>query len=154
MSTLTVHAEKMKEAGILLIFKLTVESSYSEDLEREASEKFDTIQWWIGSSGAWRIKTYAIDSDIHPYRITTKKEKEELVQLATANTKKTYGDVTSEIIRIDVQDGWDNETVLRLLKEHSLKEKFEWVEAGYLLWVPDDSTYTTQSKPQPTNKTQ
>lgn len=138
----------MNEAGTLLIFKLSVQSSYSEDFEREATDKFDTIQWWIGSSGTWRIKTYAVDSDIHPYHIETKKSKEALIELAKANTKKTYGDVISQVLRIEIPEGWNEQKITALLAQNRLNQNFEWVEAGYLLWLPGDSTFTTKTTPQ------
>lgn len=59
------------EAGTLIVFRLSFESSYAQDFERAGGKRFDTVQWWIGKAGAWRVKTYAIDSDIHPHRIET-----------------------------------------------------------------------------------
>ena len=50
----------------LVIFFLTVKSSYSADTEEPATdEAFDTIQFFESGTGGWRIKTYAMDQDVH-----------------------------------------------------------------------------------------
>ncbi|MBL9200433.1 MAG: hypothetical protein JNL39_07995 [Opitutaceae bacterium] len=136
------------EAGTLIIFRLTVESSYAQGIERPASKRFDTVQWWIGPNGAWRIKTYAIDSDIHPYRLETKAPAEELQQLALTNTQKTYGDVVGKKHIVKIPPDASLETVRRLLRDEGLRDSAEWVTPGYLLWLPDDSRYTTRTKPK------
>jgi hypothetical protein len=146
----SLAAEPSKpEAGTLIIFTLTVESSYAQGVERPASKRFDTVQWWIGASGAWRIKTYAIDSDIHPYRIDTKASRDELTQLALANTQKTYGDVIAKKHVIEIPHRASLESIRPLLREAGLRELAEWVTPGYLLWLPDDSHYATKTKPKP-----
>lgn len=138
----------MIEAGTLLIYKLTVESSYAEDFERPATEVFDTIQWWIGNHGAWRIKTYAVDNDIHPYRLETSKPKSELLDLASANTKKNYGDVIAEHIVIEVPEDPNDTAICELLRTQGLEEKYEWVDSGYLLWLPGGAELKTKTKPK------
>ena len=138
----------MKEPGTLIIYKLTVESSYADDFERPAEESFDTIQWWIGNKRAWRIKTYAVDNDIHPYRLETNKPKSELLELAAANTKKNYGDVIGKRFIIEIPDGPSEEIVRELLRNQGLKESHEWVDSGYFLWLPDGIELKTKTKPK------
>ena len=53
--------------GTLIIGVLTVESSYAQNSERPSRGVPDTVQFWIDPGGAWRIRTYAIDHDIHPH---------------------------------------------------------------------------------------
>lgn len=137
----------MREPGTLIVYVLTVESSYSENLERPAREKFDTLQWWIGPHGAWRIKTYAIDADIHPYRIDAQKSNEAFRQLAFENTRKNYGDVVGRMVVIDIPKDVSDEGLAAMLKKEGLRPKFEWVDAGYLLWLPDASKYVTRIRP-------
>jgi hypothetical protein len=138
----------MPEAGTLYIFTLTVESSYDKNFERPAGEKFDTLQWWIGSHGAWRIKTYAVDADIHPYKIDTDKPRAELRQLAVENTHKHYGDVIQKMTVVEIPANATDEEIASLLKKEGLNERFEWVEAGYLLWLPDATKYVTKTIPK------
>jgi hypothetical protein len=136
----------MREAGTLIVYILTVESSYSKNFERPAGEKFDTLQWWIGAHGAWRIKTYAVDADIHPHYIDAERAKEEFIQLAFENSKKHYGDIVQKRIVVDVPAGASDASIAELLKKEGLRAEFEWVEAGYLLWLPDASKYVTKTK--------
>jgi len=54
--------------GILVLAVLTIKSSYSQNVElavAHAGDAPDTVQWWIGEGGCWRLRTYAIDHDIH-----------------------------------------------------------------------------------------
>lgn len=136
------------DAGTLLICTLKVESSYSLNLERPATIFSDTVQWWIPRSGAWRIKTYAIDADIHPYRLETKAPASELRALALQNTRKHYGDVLERIIEVEIPENASDEVIASLFKKSDLKGNHEWVAAGYLLYLPDDRHYTTKTEPK------
>ena len=52
----------------LVIFFLSVQSSYTSNTEAPATEgAFDTVQFYGGESGCWRIKTYATDQDVHAW---------------------------------------------------------------------------------------
>ncbi len=58
--------------GILLPAVLTVKSSYSREIEtalENADDVPDTLQGWFGNGGSWRIRTYALDHDIHAYQV-------------------------------------------------------------------------------------
>jgi hypothetical protein len=58
--------------GILVLAVLTIKSSYSQNVElavSDADDVPDTIQWWLGVGGCWRLRTYAIDHDMHSYKI-------------------------------------------------------------------------------------
>jgi hypothetical protein len=145
----TTAAERpMREAGTLFIFSLTVESSYAKNFERPAGAKFDTLQWWIGSHGAWRIKTYAVDADIHPYRIDTAMPKDDLRKMVVENSKKHYGDVIRTMNVIEIPADASDERIAALLKKEGLRPTFEWVNPGYFLWLPDASKYATKTKPK------
>jgi len=50
--------------GILLLAVLSVKSSYSREEEtplESAEDTPDTLQWWFGEGGCWRIRTYTLD---------------------------------------------------------------------------------------------
>ena len=59
----------MTNAFTLVLAILTVESSYVQEIERPATRVPDTVQFWFAPESDWRIKTFAIDHDIHAYRI-------------------------------------------------------------------------------------
>src|ERR1044071_3666270 len=76
---------------ILVLFTLAIRSSYSRNLEVDATEsEFDTVQFFCSGGDSWRIKTYAMDEDVHAWNIG---KVEDLVALARTNTEKHYGDV-------------------------------------------------------------
>jgi len=80
--------------GILFLAVLSVKSSYSRELEipLEGSDDIpDTLQWWFGEGGCWRIRTYALDHDIHSYQIANSLQT--TLQLAKKNNQDHYGDV-------------------------------------------------------------
>jgi len=141
-------ADEKSKAGTLLVYILSVESSHAKDFERPAGERFDTVQWWVGEGGNWRIKTYAIEADIHPYKLETKMPTAEVLQLAKRNTKKAYGDVIRRLVEVAVPAGLTNDELGKLLKKQGLSASFEWVEAGCLLWKPDEPDYRSQTKPK------
>ena len=56
--------------AVLVLFLLSIKSSYVNDDESEATdEQFDTIQFVQTDKGTWRIKTFAVDEDVHLWSI-------------------------------------------------------------------------------------
>lgn len=135
-------------SGTLLVYVLSVQSSYAQNVEKPAAEHFDSLQWWIGDEGAWRIKTYAIDADIHPQRLGTNAPPDGWITLAKENTKKNYGDVISRLVEIQVPSGLSTNEIKALFVKHGLTSRFDWVPAGYLLWLPDERKYRSQTEPK------
>ena len=140
-------ADQKSKAGTLLVSVLSIESSYAKNIERPATDYFDTVQWWAGESGDWWTTTFAIDADIHPHKIEPKSSALEFIKMAKDVSQKDYGDVTRRVVEIDVPAGLTNEELGKLLKKQGLSENFEWVDAGYLFWKPDLRHYFTQTKP-------
>jgi hypothetical protein len=128
----------------LVIFFLSVQSSYAKNTESEATEDaFDTVQFYESDRGRWRIKTYASDQDIHAWSLGDKVE--DIVALARSNTEKHYGDVLTEgyILRTDA--GIDR--LRRELTDRGLSEHLEISDSGFLFWTPEGSHYRTKSEP-------
>src|SRR5215471_10180085 len=81
--------------GILVIAVLTIKSSYSQNVEfpvEDVDDVPDTVQWWLGAGGCWRLRTYAIDHDIHSYKIGNSPQT--TLELAQTNNQKHFGDIT------------------------------------------------------------
>src|SRR5688572_13966616 len=119
---------------VLVIFFLSVQSSYLNDSELDATDEiFDTVQFVATEKGAWRIKTYATDQDVHVWSIglTTA----DIVALARANTEKHYGDVLTEGYVIETTDGIEG--VRRELRERGLSDHLEVSKSGMLFWAPE-----------------
>jgi len=132
-------------SATLLIFKLSVQSSYAENLEREADEEnFDTLQWWLTESETWRVKTFAIDSDIHPHLIA----KVVATDLAVENTKKHYGDVIAEQYSIEFDDPFDRNEVERKMSGLGGQAALEIASnKRFAIWNPDGRKYTSKTTP-------
>ena len=73
----------------LVLAVLSVQSSYRNNIEEPADNVCDTVQWWITPDNTWRIKTFAMDHDIHIHEIGTPMDPAEAIN----NTRKHYGDV-------------------------------------------------------------
>ena len=129
----------------LVIFFLSVQSSYTDNTEAPATEDaFDTVQFYSGESGCWRIKTYATDQDVHAWSFG--KEVVDLVALARSNTEKHYGDLLTEGYIVKSEDG--TEGLRRGLAERGLCTRLEVSDSGFLFWVPEGTHYRTKSTPK------
>ena len=130
---------------ILIIFLLNVESSYIQNTERETKSHTDTIQFLLVGNQAWRIKTYAIDQDVHVWDIG-KLEQEKFEEIAVANTKKHYGDVLKK--QIAVQGAGDFESLRSVLKTKQLPPNLEIDKnKRFAFWVPEPDKYSSKSTP-------
>ena len=132
-------------SSTLVIFFLSVQSSYSGSTEAPATEDaFDTVQFYSAESGCWRIKTYATDQDVHAWSLG--KEVDDLVALARSNTEKHYGDVLTEGYIIKSEEG--TEGLRRELADRGLSTNLEVSDSGFLFWAPEGSHYRTKSTPK------
>ena len=139
----------MASAFTLIVAILTVESSYTQEVERTAKDVPDTVQFWFAPDNQWRIKTFAIDHDIHVYRIGIGASGEHLtLEAARNNIAKAYGDVTAAVVVVEFPDPKNEEEVCRILNSHKLKGSLEAVKDGYYFYNVDGGTYRTKSKPQ------
>jgi len=129
----------------LVIFFLNVQSSYTNNTETRATdEAFDTVQSYASSRGAWRIKTFATDQDIHVWELGGRPT--DLVAMARANTEKHYGDVLAEGYVIETDDGIRG--VRRELKARGLPAQLEKSKSGLVFWAPNNTNYRTKSTPR------
>lgn len=135
--------------GTLLLAVLKVKSSYLQEVEQpldEATDVPDTLQWWIGTDSAWRIKSFAIDHDIHTYSI--EKGGPEVVELAQANNRKHYGDVIDAQHVVEFQDCSNATEVQQAFGRLGLAPRLEVAEGLFAFWKPDDARYRTKSQPK------
>lgn len=130
--------------GTLIIFILTVSSSFRDNLENQAESLFDVVEWWITDEVAYRIKTYAIDKDMHIHRIKTER-REAMIALAFENTQKHYGDVLKESFKIEVSKNENEEEILTKIRALGFEGAIEI--SDYIFWNPDNQAYSSQSNP-------
>jgi hypothetical protein len=134
--------------GILVLAVLTVQSSYSQEIEiaLEGSEGIpDTLQWGFGSSGCWRIRTYAIDHDIHAYKIGNSPQT--TLEMANKNNLKNYGDVIKVQHIIDFVDCTNRSELEAEFGRIGLGPRLEIDGDRFAFWKPDDAVYSTKSTP-------
>lgn len=133
-------------SSLLLIYVLIVESSYLQNLERAAAGATDTIQFCLKNGQAWRIKTFAIDHDVHVWSMGAMTP-ERMVSIADENTGKNYGDVLGRKISIESQG--DGSDLAEQLVRAGLPPFVEGPEDGsFAFWAHAAKLYRTQSSPQ------
>jgi hypothetical protein len=135
--------------GILLLNILSIQSSYKENFEETIEQPDavpDTLQWWISEAGVWRIRTYAIDHDIHPYSVGGEWRK--VLPVAKANNLKHYGDVTAAEYEISLLDCTDPALIANAFRVVDLVPRLEVSADRFVFWKPDEAEYMTQSEPK------
>ena len=132
---------------LLVIFTLNVQSSYAQNVERDADPASkDTVQFLLIEGQAWRIKTYAIDHDVHVWSIGPMTA-EKLEELARTNTAKNYADVLGETIVVKSASGFDG--LREQLKKNGLSPNLEIPKSGaFAFWVQEAGVYKSRSTPK------
>jgi hypothetical protein len=135
--------------GFLVLAILSVRSSYSRELEIALDGKddiLDTLQWWFGDGGCWRIRTYAMDHDIHAYVIGNSPQT--TLELAKKNNLKNYGDVIKMQHVIHFADCTDRSEVEAEFERIGLAPRIEIDPSRFVFWKPDEAVYSTKSTPK------
>lgn len=132
--------------SILVVYLLSIQSSYAEDSEGPADEDtFDTVQFFIGIDAAWRIRTFSIDEDVHVYSLGTPST--DTLQTISDSTEKTYGDVIAARHVFTSDEG-----IAGLKKELAASDLGDSVEESrrhaFIFWVPEGTEYRTRSTPE------
>jgi hypothetical protein len=130
----------------LLVFRLSVQSSYKDNIENAASEvRFDTVQWWFSANETWRIRTFATDLDIHTHCIADTFEEE----VAIENTMKNFGDVVAEAFIVELENPNDEDEVAKVMKVRGGARALEIAVNGgrFAFWNPARLAYASRSAP-------
>ncbi|WP_416763383.1 hypothetical protein ACNI65_12385 [Roseateles sp. So40a] len=129
----------------LILFRLSIRSSYAADTEEEATEdSFDTIQFFSHEGAVWRIKTFAIDQDVHVWSMDVS-EVDDLVELAVGNTESNYGDVLEEGYILNSETGLEG--LREQLAERDLDTHLNETSVGAVFWTPAGTSYKSKSRP-------
>jgi hypothetical protein len=134
--------------GILLLAILSVRSSYARDIEEpiEGDQPPDTVQWWISPTGTWRIRTYALDHDIHTHSIA---DTCDLLELARDTTLNHYSDVLWQQHEIALNDTSGHVATSSAFRAAGLDPTgVEIAPDRFVFWKPDDVKYRSQSTPR------
>ncbi|HTO63681.1 MAG TPA: hypothetical protein VMM15_20775 [Bradyrhizobium sp.] len=134
--------------GTLVLAILTVRSSYARQIEErlvDHADVPDTLQWWIAAGGSWRIRTYAIDHDIHTHQVDG--DPTRLLTLASEGNRKHYGDVLAAEHVLHFADSHDWSDVDAKFRAIGLAPRLEIAADRFAFWKPDDARYATKSRP-------
>lgn len=137
--------------GTLHIFILNIQSSYMMNVEcpAEGDAPPDTVQWWFSARKIWRIRTYAIDHDIHTHFLNMRDEADlpmDSEAILVEITIKRYGDVLRETHRLELANG--NAAQLdKIFEAAGLAPRYEISRPDFLFWKPDGAKYSTKSHP-------
>jgi hypothetical protein len=120
-------------------------SSYGQNVEQPAAERYDTVQFYLPPGAAdpvYRIRTFALDHDIHVHQIGRPPDPSD--RFIRAHLDRVYGPVlasvdTVALPRLSTQD---------LIDAGVMSGELEVVaENGYAFWSPDGAPYVTKSEP-------
>ena len=130
----------------LIIFFLGIQSSYSENREEPIEGFADTVQWVITDERVWRIRTYAVDQDVHVHLVAKEIDPSiDYVTLAQANVEKHYGDVLNGKVILHSDKGVPG--IEAHLVRHGLGAHLNMGQNGMLFWSPEGTDYRTRSHP-------
>jgi hypothetical protein len=149
VSDLNRSTKNMASPFTLVVALLSVQSSYAKEVEIPAAGIPDTIQFWLAPDSQWRVRTYAIDHDIHVYALGDDTEEKKIsADFAVAHIKKHYSDVTASLVVLSFADPKDQKEVERVLAEHGLKGSLEVSKSGIAFYNPDRAKYRSQTTPK------
>lgn len=138
--------------GTLLLSILNIQSSYLQNIEEPLTQETavpDTLQWWIGPSATWRIRTFGRDHDIHTYSVDGfTGDTQELIDTASHNDRTHYADVIASQHVISLSNCQDEDAVRKAFLQEGLEPCFEVAANQFVFWKPDDALYQTQSHPE------
>lgn len=135
--------------GILLLAVLCIKSSYSREVETAvegADDIPDTLQWWFGDGGCWRIRTYAMDHDIHAYQIGNSLQT--TLELAKKNNLDNYGDIIKTQHEIHFVNCTNQVELEAEFGRIGLVPRVEVDANQFAFWKPDEAEYSTKSAPK------
>lgn len=134
----------------MLVAFLTVAGSYLERRERPAGELPDMVQFWLEEDGVWRVRTYALDRDIHVHHLAGMIETPDKPRVAVlrAHLERVYPDVLGVVHELEFENYLDAEEVARVLADVGLvRTELELAEAGFYFYNPDGGEYKSLSDP-------
>jgi hypothetical protein len=131
--------------GILMLAILTVKSRFDRGREvpvKGADDVPDTLQWWFGAGGCWRIQTYAVDHDIHIWKVPTSRNIG--LEFAQENNQKHYGDILGAQHVIHFANCADRAEMGAEFGRLGLAPRVEICQEKFAFWKPDDAVYSTK----------
>lgn len=130
----------------LIIFKLGIKSSFVQNKEEKADKLFDTLQFWINKDSIIRIRTFAVDHDIHIHQVGLRGSIKNTIQFLIESTEKHYEDIVQGKYFLNIEDAQDKNKIKAAFKAVKLKPNLV-VTPYSCYWNPDGMKYLNISKP-------
>lgn len=132
----------------MVVAVLTVQGSYANGTEVPAVGIPDTVQFWLAPDGAWRIRTFAMDHDIHLFSLGGAAHADSwTTDFALEQITKHYAEVTAIHAVLPFVDPNDESEVQRVLTSHGLTGSLEVSTDRVAFYNPDRGEYSTQTEP-------
>jgi len=136
-------------ACTLVVGLLTIESSCALELERLAETVSDTVQFWIAPTKRWKIRTYAIDRDVHVWDLADLgTARDAPIEFAIEHIKKHYGDILARVVNIEVPHATGAAGAPAALVASGLGGALQEAEFDgnrFAFWTPDGAVYISRS---------
>jgi hypothetical protein len=140
------RTSRTANGSTLLVYFLSVESSYAQNVERAATSAQDTVQFLLAAGSAWRIKTFAIDSDVHIWSLGPM-DQVSFEALAHSNTAKNYGDVLQRTVYL--KGSPDLQSLTLAAANAGIGGFIEVDSTGtHGFWAPVAGAYQTRTTPR------
>lgn len=134
--------QSMSASPTLVLAVLSIESSFTHDVERPARGVPDTVQFWLAPEGQWTIRTHAVDHDIRVHRIARRPDGSPYAAAdAEAMLEKHYADVTTCRATLTFPDPADAAGSQRLLAAQGLAGSLQVMPDGWAFYNPDGGEY-------------
>jgi len=134
--------------GTLVLQVLNIRSSFLRDQSEPAGDVPDTVQFWVTSDSAWRIRTYAIDHDIHVYQLGYKEIPGDPVEWLREDSRKHFETEIAAEHTFAFEEVQDEAEVKWVFEAVGLAPRLEVADIGFCFWKPDEANYRTQSTPK------
>jgi hypothetical protein len=134
--------------GTLVVQILNTRGSFMQNRSEPADELADTVQFWVTDSTAWRIRTWAIDHDIHVYQLGHAQIPGEPVEWLRLDSQKHFEDEIAAEHVLRFENARDETEVQEAFRAIGLDPRLEVTDIGFCFWKPDDAKYHTQSTPK------
>jgi hypothetical protein len=143
------HNKKVNSKYTLVIGILKKQSSFSKNISEPANNSsFDTVQWVLTPETDIMITTYALDHDVHSYKVQDNKQESGKLEFAEKNINKNYGDILQEIKVLNFENYKNEEVVKQVFIKNNMNPNIQIDEDGFFFWNPDNIKYETKSTPE------
>lgn len=123
--------------GKLIVGILNIRSSFRQDVDARArGAEADTVQWWVENGVAWRIRTFAMDGDVHVDFIGVDFVGGESTGALIAHIERNYGEFLSEIRVVEFRGRQNPARRREMLDRAGLGAGFVRVPQGFSYWNP------------------